>query len=247
MNTMKNLIKIALAALLLGAPSFAQQNLLTATTTSASMTANTRNMAVTSATNFQAPTVSQAGSQVWIQDLGETYGEVATVIAVNSTTITLQRIPGQTTAHASGALVLVGQPNWFYKFNPTGTCTTASTYVSPWLNTLTGQQWLCSTITKTWVPGWGTLGGGTAQVTAAVASVAGATAVNGPLQHITGTNAITSFTMGAGWYGEGFCIVPDAIFTATATNNIALASTAVVNKTLCYTWDATNSKFTPSY
>ena len=221
MKTMKTLA----IALLLGFPAFAQQNLLTATTLSAAAGNNSRTISVTSATGTQAPSSTQAGSQLWIQDVGQTYGEVATILSISGTVLTVQRTAGQTTAHASGALVLIGQPNWFYKFNPTGTCTTAQLYVSPWLNTLTGQQWLCSTITKTWVPGWGN-SGVPSQVTTAVASVAGATAIGGPLLHITGTNAITSFTMGTGWNGQGFCAIPDAAFTTTATNNIAIASTA---------------------
>jgi hypothetical protein len=47
--------------------------------------------------------------------------------------------------------------------------------------------------------------------------------------------------------GAPFCIIPDGTFTTTATNNIALASTAVVNKLLCYTFDSTNKKYVPSY
>lgn len=243
---MKNTIKFSIFALALAAQSaFGQQNTLTATTLSAAVTYNATTFALTSATNIVVPTVSTPGSQLWIQDPGQTYGEIATVLSLSGTTVRVSRTGGQTTAHVSGAMVLIGNPAWFYKYSPTGSCTAGSTYVSPWLNTNTGEQWLCSTITSSWVRGWGTPG--TAEVTAVVASVAGATAVNGPLQHISGTNAITSFTMSRGWNGEGFCIIPDAAFTATATNNIAIASTAIANKVLCYTWDATNSKFGASY
>lgn len=40
-------------------------------------------------------------------------------------------------------------------------------------------------------------------------------------------------------------VVPDAAFTTDATGNISLASTAVINKTLIFTWDGT--KWNPSY
>jgi hypothetical protein len=40
-------------------------------------------------------------------------------------------------------------------------------------------------------------------------------------------------------------VVPDAAFTTDATGNISLASTAVTNKTLDFTWDG--SKWNPSY
>jgi len=108
-------------------------------------------------------------------------------------------------------------------------------------------------------PGFGNASPLNADVTTAVASVAGATLPSGPLFHVTGTNAITAWgssttagAVGAGGgssdaQGEPFCVIPDAIFTTTATNNIALATTAVVNKLLCYAWDGTNKKYVPSY
>lgn len=243
---MKNTIKFSIFALALAAQSaFGQQNTLTATTLSGAVTYSATIFTLASATGLVAPTVSQPGSQLWIQDPGQTYGEIATVLSFSGTSVRVSRVAGQTTAHVSGAMVLIGNPAWFYKYTPTGSCTAGSTYVSPWLNTNTGEQWLCSTITGAWARGWGTPG--TPAATAVVASVAGATAVNGPLQHISGALAITSFTMSRGWNGEGFCIIPDGAFTTTATNNIAIASTGVVNKTLCYTYDNTNAKFTPSY
>lgn len=134
-----------------------------------------------------------------------------------------------------------------------GNCTAAGTNQTPWVNVLTGAQWLCSTITNTWVPGWNNpLAPGSAKVTAAQASVAGACTISGPLFHMTGALACTSFTIPTGFNatatgGGQFCVIPDGAFTTTATNNIAKASTAVVNQTLCFTWDATNSKFTASY
>jgi hypothetical protein len=44
-----------------------------------------------------------------------------------------------------------GPDNWFYSVDPSGSCTTASTYVSPYINTVTGQEWVCSAVTGSWV------------------------------------------------------------------------------------------------
>jgi hypothetical protein len=252
-NRISSLFVVCALAVGLGPAAFGQINTLTATTLSSAIASGqTTVIQVTSATNINAPNIQSntIGSQLYVVAPGNTRGDVMLVQAVNSTNITVRRTSGgAATGFPSGSLVLVGQPNWFYDYDPSGGCTTATVFASPWVNTKTGDQWLCSTITLSWVPGFQNrqAGNNNAQVTALVASVAGATAVNGPLQHINGTNAITSFTMGAGWNGGGFCIIPDAAFTTTATNNIGKASTAVASKTLCFTWDGTNSVFDPSY
>lgn len=189
-------------------------------------------------------------------------GEAMIVVNVPSTGTTVQVLRGydQTTpnGHITGALVIAGSPSAFVEFEPNGACTAANTQFTPLINLKTGNQWLCSTVTNSWVPGWFNVDA-QAGVTTAVASVAGATLPSGPIFHVTGTNAITAWgsstTVGlAGGggsktdtIGANFCVIPDAIFTTTATNNIALASTAVVNRVLCFTFDQTNKKYAPSY
>ena len=169
-------------------------------------------------------------------------------------------------AHASGQMVLIqtGTPQFsgggagsggFQPGPPpvAANCTGSSTLFTPWVDITTSYQWLCSSITNTWVPGFNNpLAPAGARVTAAQASVAGACTISGPLFHTTGTNACTSFTIPTGFNatavgGGQWCTIPDGAFSTTATNNIAKATTAVVNQTLCFTWDATNSKFTASY
>ncbi len=245
---MKTIQNISILALLAVAAVFGQANTLTQTTTASAMTVNSRTVSLTSATGITAGNVTSGtvGTQLYVVDVGQEKGETMNVISISGTTATVARYAGQTVAHASGAMVLAGAPNLFYKYDPTGSCTRGSTQVTPWVNTLTGAQWLCSTITGTWGPGFQN-SHGAPQVGTLVASVAGATAINAPLQHINGTNAITSFTMGIGYNGGTFCIIPDAAYTTTATNNIAVASTGVLNKTQCWTYDATNAKFTASY
>jgi len=168
--------------------------------------------------------------------------------------------------HPSGDMVLVGvvTPQFggfsgsggFQQADPpfNGACTPATTGQTPWINVNTGAQWLCSSITNSWVPGfqnqWST---DQARVTAAVASAATITPT-GPLFHITGAVAITTIAIPVGFDatavgGGTFCVIPDNATVAgfTAGNNIAKSTTFVVNQTLCMTWDATNQKFTASY
>lgn len=262
-------IRMILALLALPILSLAQ-TALTATTTNATMN-STQNFVVLSSTTGIADK-----SQLYIQDIGQKLGELVTVRgACSSTQCTIVRNGSNATAggnlarttqtgHISGAMVLISPlfannttfGQWAQAYSPlgaapivNGTAACSNSLYTPWLNAATGDQWFCSTQTNTWVPGWGTSTDSSAQVITgtATASVAGATAIAAPLVHISGTNAITSFTMSVGWNGEGFCVIPDGAFTTTATNNILKASTAVANRPLCFTWDAKNAGFVPSY
>lgn len=251
---MKNIIRITLLGLLAAFAAFAQINSIVQTSLSAAVTANQVSFAVASATGIQAPNNSTglAGSVLYIVDIGQTRGEAVQVTAITSTTVTVKRgysAGSRAVAHASGAMVLVAtNPNWFYSVDPSGSCVTASVYASPYINIQTGAQWLCSAKTLTWAASWGnTYGAPEILSGTATASVAGATAIAGPILEISGTNAITSFTMSTGWNGQGFCAYPTAAFTTTATNNIAKASTAVADRVLCFVWNANSSKFSPQY
>lgn len=244
--------------LALAASAFGQLNTLVQTSLSAAITNSQTSFALGSATGIVAPTNGVAGSNLWVQDIGQTMGELMQVQSISSTTVTVRRTDSRATGHLSGAMVLVATaPNWFQSKDPRGSCTLANTYVTPYLNIQTGAQWVCSGKTLNWIPGWNNfsappeINAGTA-----VASVAGTTGVDGPLIHVSGTNAITAWQPGIGWQGQGFCVIPDAAFTTTTGGTtvastrvtaIAIASTAVANKTLCFTYDATNAKFTASY
>lgn len=255
MNTLKS---IFLIGLFVASSAFGQLNTLVQTSLSAAITQTQTSIGVNSATGINAPSSGVAGSAIWVQDPGQQMGELMTVQAVSGTTLTVSRTGSRAAPHLSGAMVLVAtNPNWFQTKDPRGSCTLASTYVTPWLNINTGAQWVCSAKTLAWIPGWNNPVT-TEQINAAsaVASVAGTTGVDGPLIHVSGTNAITAWQPGIGWQGQGFCVIPDGIFTTTtggttvATTRvtaIALASTAVVNKVLCFYYDFTNSKFVPSY
>jgi hypothetical protein len=246
----KTFYALSLSVALFAGSLFAQTNTLYSTTLSASVLAADNLINVTSATNMVAPSPASAnptGSRLYIVAPGTTRGESMAVAAISGTAITVVRgKSGARTDFPNGSMILFGPANWFKDYDPSGGCTAANTYSTPYVNVLTGSQWLCSTITLSWVPGWQNDVGPVA-VTAAVASAAGQITPSGQLFHVTGTAAITGFTMPVGWNGGGFCIIPDGAFTTTATNNIAKASTAVVNRPLCFMYDATNSLFVPSY
>src|SRR6478609_6013870 len=243
--------KILSILLLAGSLAFAQQNTLVQTSTTAAMTATQNFVLLTATTGVNGPTSSQPASQLYVVDPGQHVGETLTLTGacVSLRCPVARDRGGKAVAHVSGAMVLVAtSPQWFQATNPAGGCATATVYVTPWINVGTGQQWICSSKTLSWVPGWGNASATPQVITAtATASVAGATAVNAPIVHISGTNAITSFTMGIGNNNNNFAVIPDGAFTGTATNNICKAFTAVAARTLSFTYDAVNSCYAPSY
>lgn len=238
-----NIITLAIVSAL---GCLAQQNTMPATTLSASMTAGQTCFNVASATGINAPAQNVPASQLYIIDYGQSMGDLRQVTTVTSTRICTRIQAGKAPAHSSGAIVLVAtSPNWFYSTNPQGTCTTANTLVTPYVNTATGQQWLCSSVTSRWVPGWGNMSA-PQDVTAAVASVAGATTLSGPFFHMTGTNAVTGFTLPVGFTGGCVTIVADAIWTWTAAGNILTAGTTTAAgryNRFCY--DSNAAKWVP--
>lgn len=265
---MNNFFKsfLACTVLFLAASVSFGQTALTETTFSAAVTATGNYVTVGSTTGIVAGTVLfvEDGTSGNANTMAGGRQEAMLVVNVPATGTTIQVIRGydQTTpnAHISGAPVIFGPAAAFGEVEPVGACTAGNGYAAytPYIDLRTGNQWLCSSVTGSWVPGFFNTTT-PAGVTAAVASVAGATLPSGPLFHVTGTNAITAWGSsttvgmvgGAGSktdvVGASFCVIPDAIFSTTATNNIALASTAVVNKVLCYTFDQTNKKYVPSY
>lgn len=257
---MKQFFKsLALLSLLvaLGSTGFAQTALTQTTITSAvngpagySGTSNSYDtqIIVNSVTGFTAAVNNSVQGIVYIDT------EAMGILTVNTTTKVVTVIRGYAgtgaAPHASGTMVLAGLTNQFYSVDPSGACTAASTVATPWVNILSGAQWICSTVTLTWVPGFGNPGtpGKPIAVSTAVASAAGQVTPSGPLFHITGTAAITGWLIPIGCNatpegGCSFTVIPDGAFTTTATNNIATAVTAVANLAQIWTWDATNSKF----
>jgi len=134
----------------------------------------------------------------------------------------------------------------FYEFNPNGSPAADPNFTTPWVNVVTGEQWLYSALTKQWVAGWNNPSS-IKGPTAAVASAAGAILPSGPLFHVTGTAAVTGFTIPVGFSGGSFRVVPDGAFTWTTAGNIGLAGTGVVGRVVEFIWDSNAGKFYPSY
>jgi len=242
MNNFKSFLTVLALAVALCASAFGQ-TALTQTTLNGALSKTGSTAVLTSVTGVSV------GSFLYIVDYGNIRGELVRVSAVNTTTnrVTLNRGSQFETGHVSGARVIIAPTgNAFYTYNPQGACTATATAFTPWINTETGEQWLCSTVTNSWVPGFGAIVG-TRGVTATVASAAGPITPSGPLFTVSGTAAITGFTQPIGYAGAPFCIIPSGIFTTTAAGNIAVASTAVVGRQLCYSYNSSTDKFTPSY
>jgi hypothetical protein len=69
-----------------------------------------------------------------------------------------------------------------------------------------------------------------------------------PIIFVSGTTAVVTITPPPSLVGGGqLIIIPTGIFTTTTAGNIALASTAVVSRALIMVWDATTTKWYPSY
>lgn len=234
---MKTLSSLSLLAVLSLGSLLAQQNTLVQTSLSAAVVRGQQSLTVASATGITVnpPTFLLIERDMYF------------VTAVNGLAITATggQVGTFNVGHPSGDMVLVGRPDWFTSVPPQGACVTANVYVSPVVNYITGFEHLCSSVLLKWVPGF--QNPGEPGITTAVASAAGLVTPSGPLFHVTGALAITGFNIPVGFtYGQ-FCAVPDAAFTTTNANNIAIASTGVIGKLLCWAYDPVTLKFYPSY
>lgn len=236
--------KIVLSLVALFACVTAQaQTLLNQTTLAAAITSTTlTTIAVTSATGF-------AVNNIMYSDR-----EAMRITAINGTLINVVRGASGTpaTTHLTLAPTFQGSPSAFTSADVTlsGSCTAANTY-APTINTRFGDRYMCianSATTASWQKNpykTGIVGEG--NVTTAVASAAGLVVVTSPLFHITGALAITGFTLGTAFEAGSFCVIPDGAFTTTTATNIAIASTGVVSKLLCFAWDTGTTKWYPTY
>jgi hypothetical protein len=269
MKTLKIAV-LVLAALLLPALSLAQTGTaLSYTTTSAIVNQGSTSFKVaslTGITGFGAINNAVGGTTSGNANTTDIYidRELMQVVSVNTTALTVQVLRGQggsqASAHASGAMVLAGPPAAFLNFDPEGYCGGATgtgvgptnpPQYTPTINQRTGMQFLCSSVTKTWVPGFGNPGssGTVISLTTLVADAAGTVTPSGPLFRLGGTTtAITGFVIPVGCNatavgGCQFTAIPTTAWTWTAAGNIATTGTAVAQKPITFIWNASTSKF----
>lgn len=266
-NTFKAVL-VASLALFLSPFAFAQQYTLGQTTLSSKAGAGDTQLQLTSVTgvygyaaNLQ-PIISSPSNPQSNCYIDREEVEVRTVPSTGTVIQVRRGVNGTTgAAHASGAMVLCGPALVFYTYDPGGTpasvggsvgggsCTTANTLVTPWLDVRTGAQWLCSTITSTWVPGFGNAANpGSSVVNTAVNSATAAMVPTGTLFHVTGTSSMTSIIIPVGCNATAvggcfFTVIPDSTAAWTAGNNIANSVTATAGVPIQFVWDAVNSKF----
>ena len=196
-------------------------------------------------------------------------GEAMGVFSVNTNTKQVGVFRGylgtRASAHASGTMVLVAPqyntanggnpvPSGLFTQDPplNGACLPSGTPTTPWINVLTGAQWLCSTISKTWIPGF--VNPLTTIYDIPNTAVASATTIlpTGPLFHLTGTTPVTTITtpVGCNATAVGGCQFTMIVDTGTASQfgtggnlEIAAAITTLTGKAYTFIWDAVNSKW----
>lgn len=191
---------------------------------------------------------------------------VISLVTGQTTIFNVLRAQGGTKAayHNSGVMALIGTttPQFggfagsggFQQVDAplNGGCNAANTAYTPWINVLTGAQWICSTLTNTWAPGWvNPLASPATWIqTGTVASAAGAVTPSGPYFNISGTSAITGFNIPVGFdttRGGCFTVKPTGIFTWTSAGNIQTAGTVTATSTpVTFCWDAAALKWVPS-
>ncbi|MFA6958580.1 MAG: hypothetical protein WC538_22145 [Thermoanaerobaculia bacterium] len=82
----------------------------------------------------------------------------------------------------------------------------------------------------------------------AALSSGGTIAPDSKVHHVTGTSAVATITVPAGFNdGDSITLIPDGAFTWTTGGNVAVSGTAVVKKAIIMTYDATTTKWYPSY
>lgn len=219
-----------------------------------------------SVTGISAPLLP--GTPVSVIYVGkEAMGVFGVNTSLNFVTVIRGYLGTQPSPHPSGDMVLISNvysttniaganplPSGFFPVDPPqgSSCIPANTPTTPWVNVITGAQWLCSSVTNTWVPGFNNpLVPIAAAPTAAVAS---ATTIlpSGPLFHLTGTTPVTTITQPIGCNatavgGCSFTVIADtgtaSMFGTGGNLEIGAAITTLTGNQYVFVWDAKNSKW----
>ena len=172
-------------------------------------------------------------------------------------TIAISALPAATVAAATDVLPIV--QSGITKQLTNALLFTNPTLVAPVLGTVaSGNISACTSTSMTLTtPNIGAATGtslslsGFSAVSAAAPTIASATTIapTTPIAFVSGTTAVVTITapspISAG--GGAIALIPTGAFTWTTAGNIAVAGTAVVSRTLTMTYDATTTKWYPSY
>lgn len=153
----KNYLSVALLAIAVSVSAFGQATTTTTTLSAAVNSLISTNVVVASATGITAAgNPLNAVNTVLFVDK-----EAMNVISLNGTTIAVQRGAAGTpiTTHASGSLVWVGAPGYYFNGDPSGACTASLQLNLPRVATSTGKIWDCvggqwgpQSVSAFWVP-----------------------------------------------------------------------------------------------
>ena len=183
--------------------------------------------------NYSDPTVGHANQPAqYILFYGNTLSASFDVVEVTAS-------GGATPAHFINATDIGSG-------NSTITASLASNDAGPPAFTMS-STWIYGNVcnNQLMIPGYGILNG------LCIGSVAAASTISvpAPVFHVTGTvgGGISVILTPTNMVSGSFCTIPDAAWTTNTFGNIAIASTAVVGRQLCFTRDAGTGKLYPSY
>jgi len=144
--------KLFLAIAIVAASAFGQ-TALTSTTITNAITVNQQTFAVASTSGITVGT-----TRLYILDKGgQGRGELTGLVTAlpTTTSVTVSRGSQFRAAHvALSVAVIINSAQAIQNYDPVGSCTAANTLYTPWINQSNGNQWLCSTKTLAWVPGF---------------------------------------------------------------------------------------------
>jgi hypothetical protein len=176
---------------------------------------------------------------------------------INMATIAITALPSATAAATTDVLPIVQGGTTKQVTN--ALLFTNATMVAPALGTVaSGNISACtSTNMVLTTPNIGAATGtsvklsGFSAVSAAAPTIASATTIapTTPIAFVSGTTAVVTITAAApiSTGGGTITLIPTGAFTWTTAGNIAVAGTAVVSRALTMTYDATTTKWYPSY
>ena len=270
-------ITLILSILALALCSFAQngQNALTQTTLAGAVTGpalysgtsptTQTTVCLASVTGLAAPLLPGTPSSIIFVD-HEAMGVFGVNTSSNCVFVNRGYLGTTASPHLSGDMVLYGPnyavtlsqggnpvPSGLFQQDPAqwSTCN-SGVPTQTWVNVMTAAQWICSTVTGGFVPGFNnplyTVSPG---LTTAVASAA-TILPTGPFFHLTGTTSVVNITTPVGCNATAvgacqFTVICDGVCTWGTGGNIAVAAGTVVAGTqITFTWDAKNSKWVPN-